>query len=81
MRLHNLINIILIKRLMKSGQRRSCLTIINSFKSILRDERLFYVALLHLMIPAQQCYIANRLPSNNRYVFIHFYKSLSLAVS
>lgn len=81
MNLYNLINIILIKKLVKSGKKRSCLIIINSLLILLKEESFFYGVLLRLMPPTQQYNGYNKFLSKNKYVFIHFYKSLSLALN
>lgn len=81
MQLSNLINIFLIKKLTKSGKKRSALTLINTFSVLIKDERLLYSALLTLLIPIKHNIKSKKTFAGTKYTFLHFSKALSIALN
>lgn len=78
MYIYNLIYLIFIGKLTKSGKKKSSLNIIKAFLQLPKSKKSLYIILLNLIIPIKRQNLNNKSLSYN---LIHFYMSLSSAIT
>ena len=77
----NMIYLILLRKLVKYGKKRSSLSVLNNFRMLSNNEKLLLQAVLKLIVPIELNKKQKTFCSGTSYKLKHYYSSINLALS